>query len=163
MNWFYNLKTARKLALGFGLCLTLAVLVGIVAITRMAQMNRISADIVSNSLERRRGACDDSRHSARQFRIVEYRHAAELSRPPKRTRPETDLTTGAGRRRQSAQRLSGARMTDPADTQNFNELQAEWQKYVAMKDALLVVSRNNDTKQGAATPERADEGRSFFG
>ncbi len=31
------------------------------------------------------------------------------------------------------------------DRQNFNTLQSEWQKYVAMKDALLVVSRKNDT------------------
>ena len=50
MNWFVNLRIAHKLALGFGLCLSLAVLVGVVAITRMAQMNKASGNIVSGSL-----------------------------------------------------------------------------------------------------------------
>ncbi len=32
LNWFVNLKTAYKLALGFGLCLSFAVLISGVAI-----------------------------------------------------------------------------------------------------------------------------------
>ncbi len=56
MNWFFNFKTARKLALGFGLCLTLAVLVGGVAITRMAQMNKISESIRLRLPGRSRGS-----------------------------------------------------------------------------------------------------------
>ena len=50
MNWFSNLKTGRKLALGFGTCLLLALTVGVVALSRMAQMNRLEKEITEVSL-----------------------------------------------------------------------------------------------------------------
>ena len=147
MNWLYNLKIARKLALGFGLCLGLAVLVGVVAITRMAQMNKISENIVSDSLNGVE-ALGQFQAGARQFRTIEYRHVLSFT-PADMDKAEADMAKqqdDADKALKSYQTV----LSDPTDTKNFNDLQTAWQKYVAMKDALLVLSRKNDTKQCAA-------------
>ena len=143
MNWFYNLKTARKMALGFGLCLTLAVLVGAVAISRMAQLNKISENIISDSLAGVE-ALAGVQAGAREFRTIEYRHALSFT-PGEMAKAEVDLTKAQDDTDKSLKAYQDA-LADPEDTKNFNALQSEWQKYVVMKDAFLVVSRKNDDK-----------------
>jgi methyl-accepting chemotaxis protein len=147
MKWLYNLKTARKLTLGFGLCLGLSILVGVVAITRMAQMNKISENIVSDPV-----VCFETlaqfQGDARQFRIIEYRHALS-STPAEWDQAEADMTKSQSGTDKALKAYQDT-LNDPTDTKNFNDLQTEWQKYVAMKDALLVISRKNDDKQCAA-------------
>ena len=147
MNWFYNLKTSRKMALGFGLCLALAVLVGVVAISRMAQMNKISRDVLSNSLVGVE-ALSDVQAGARQFRTIEYRHVLSFT-PSDKSQAEADLTKAQADTEKSLKAYQDG-LTDPEDTKNFNHLQTEWQKCAAMKDALLAASRSNDARQSAA-------------
>jgi methyl-accepting chemotaxis protein len=147
MNGFYNLKTAHKLLLGFGLCLALSVMIGVVAITRMAQMNMVTSHILSDTLTGSQ-ALGDFQAAARQVRIVEYRHA--LSYTPKDwDQAESDITKSEGDVQGALATYQGA-ISDPIDTQNFNTLQTEWQKYEAMKAPLLALSRNNDDKACAA-------------
>ncbi len=147
MNWFYNLKTARKLALGFGLCLSLAVLVGTVSIMRMAQMYKISQSIISDSLAGVE-ALAGIQANARQFRTVEYRHALS-STPAEWDAAETDMNA-AQNDTDKALTLYQGTVLDPVDKQNIDNLQAEWQKYVAMKSEFLAVSHSNDDKKCAA-------------
>ena len=147
MKWLYNLKTAHKLALGFGLCLALAVLVGVVAINRMAQMNKISESIVSDSLDSVE-ALGNFQAAARQFRTIEYRHVVSFT-PADMDKAEADIATEQDKADKALKQYQ-ATLDDPTDTKNFNDLQSEWQKYVAMKDTLLPISRKNDTKQCAA-------------
>ncbi len=147
MNWFANLKTAHKLALGFGLCLLLTALVGGIAVARMGQMNTISEKIRSDSLSGSE-SIGQFQANARQFRTVEYRHAL-AGNAAEMAAAEADLTkakTGAEAALQGYQ----SSCTDPVDAKNLKDLQVEWQKYVAMQDALFVVSRKNDFKQCAA-------------
>jgi CHASE3 domain sensor protein len=144
MNWFYNLKTAHKLALGFGLCLGLAILVGVVAITRLTQLNKTSENILSDTVVGVE-ALNGIQAGARQFRIIEYRHALS-STPAEWDQAEADMTKSQSDTDKALKAYQDA-LTDPTDTKNFNDLQTEWQKYVAMKDALLVVSRKNDDNQ----------------
>lgn len=147
MNWFYSLKTARKLALGFGLCLALAVLVGVVAISRMAQMNKITEELTSNSLPSLK-ALADFQADAQQFRTVEYRHALAKS-PAEMDRAEADMAKDQDQADKALRDYQGT-LDGPVDTQNFHALQAEWQKYVSMKDALIGLSRKNDFQQCGA-------------
>ncbi len=146
MNWFANLKTAYKLALGFGLCLLLAVLVGGVAITRMTQMNKISENIISDSLDGVEYLAQ-FQAGARQFRTVQYRHALSTT-PADKAAAEADIAKAQD---QADKAIKGYQSTviDPTDRQNINDLQSQWQKYVAMQPALLVVSRKDDVKQCA--------------
>ena len=80
MNWFYNLKVARKLALGFGVCLVLAVLVGGLAIQRMAQMNTVTDNVLNDSLVSvtKLGTFGSE---FKQTRILEYRFVLKAQMP----------------------------------------------------------------------------------
>ena len=146
-NLFLNLKIARKLALGFGLCLALAVLVGGVALSRLAEMDRISGSLVSGSLAGVE-ALSDIQAGARQFRTIEYRHVLSLT-PADKAQAEADLTKAQAKTDKALTAYQEA-LANPTDTRNFNGLQDEWQKNVALKGALLAASRRNDTKQAAA-------------
>ena len=155
MNWFYNLKTAHKLAVGFGLCLTLAVLVGTVAIIRMTQMNKISQNIISDSVDGLL-ALGSAEAGIRQFRTVEFRHVLSFT-PAEKAQADTDL---AAAQDSADKALTAYQSTiiDPADKQNWAALQTEWQKYVAMKDALLTASRKKRRQAVRGPAERAAEG-----
>ena len=147
MTWFYNLKIARKLALGFGLCLLFTVLVGTIAISRMAQLNKISKNIVSDSVDGLL-VLDKADSNMHQYRIVEFRHSLSLSLADK-DKAESDMTQSQADADQGIKDYD-ATIISPQDRQNLGELQTEWRKYVAMTDALLIASRKHDTKQCAA-------------
>ena len=80
MNAFYNLKTAYKLALGFGLCLALAVITAAVSLSRMAQLNQLTRTLNADAVVSL-GDLTDFSGPMRQFRITEYR--AVLNNNPK--------------------------------------------------------------------------------
>ena len=147
MNWFYDLKTARKLALGFGLCLLFTVLVGTIAISRMAQMNQISKNIISDSVDGLL-VLIKANSSMRQYRNVEFRHSMSLT-PADKDKDELEITKCQADANQAIKDYE-VTITAPQDKQNLGELQTEWQKYVAMTDGLLIASRKNDTQQCAA-------------
>ena len=147
MTWFYNLKTARKFALGFGLSLAFALLIGVIALSRMAQMNGVSEDIVSHSLSGVE-ALNDFQEGAGRFRCVEFQHALSFT-PSEMDRAEAELTVAQAGADKSLEDYQGT-LTDPTDKKNFNDLQDEWHQFVAMKGALLVVSRKNDTRRCSA-------------
>lgn len=134
MNWFYNLKTARKLALGFGLCLALAVLIGVVAITRMAQMNRKAATLAAGTSRGMRALVAFSA-PMRQFRITEYR--AALNNDPAKL--ATDEARLALLRAEAEQGLAayGSAAAAPEDRANFEALKASWAQYLALHDREL--------------------------
>src|SRR5689334_18786467 len=50
MKWFSNLKMAAKLALGFGLCLLLALIQGVTAIRGQAAMHNSAVDLYKHQL-----------------------------------------------------------------------------------------------------------------
>ena len=82
MNWFYNLKIARKLAFGFGLCLLLNAVVVTVAIVRMREMNSISKSIISDSVVGLL-AMQKMQGSISQYRIVEFKYITSASESDK--------------------------------------------------------------------------------
>ena len=106
MNWFINLKTAGKLALGFGLCLALAILVGTVAVTRMAQMNKITKDLYSDTVAGL-DALGKFNAAARQFRTVEYRHVLSFS-PTDMDQAEGDILKAEGDAEKALQDYQGS-------------------------------------------------------
>ncbi|KAF1047859.1 MAG: Methyl-accepting chemotaxis protein I [Herbaspirillum frisingense] len=50
MNWFYNLKIARKLILSFAAVIILTVILGVFAIRQLKEVNQASTDIATNWL-----------------------------------------------------------------------------------------------------------------
>ena len=143
MNWFNTLKTAGKLTLGYGLCLALALTVGVVAITRMAQMNTIAQTLVSDSVAGLE-ALDTFNAAARQYRTIEYRHVLSFT-DPDRQKAEADLAKAQGDAQKGLDSYQASILKDD-DRRNFQAMAGEWQKYTAMWAALKPLSRRNDTK-----------------
>ena len=135
MNAFYNLKTARKLMLGFGLCLTLSVLIGIIAITRMARINA-AAQMLNVDTVQGLGLLTDFSAPMRQYRTTEYR--AVLNNDPK-TYPK-DENRLAELRQATIKPLAdyAATVQSPEDRTNITALTALWNQYLAIHDQQLV-------------------------
>jgi methyl-accepting chemotaxis protein len=141
LNWLYNLKTAQKMAIGFGLCLSLATAVGVVAITRLAQLNTISSNIVSDSLKGEE-ALGGFQSAFKQLRIYQYREVMD------RTAPEMDVDeqlqdAEEGKANKALQDYS-ASIYYPQDRDNFTKLSDAWNIYVPLQDKLRPLARKND-------------------
>ena len=147
MNWFYNLKTARKLALGFGLCLALAVLVAGVAISRMAQMNKMSdgliADCIPSDLD-----CGQMLYHVTRFRQLQYRHLV--------TQDAQGMAAIEGLMQKEQQGMDatlddyGKTIDSEEDRHNYENVKADWAAYLQSQQEFLPLSRANRTKEGAA-------------
>lgn len=149
MNWFYNLKIARKLALGFGLCLLFAVLVGTVAIVRMTQMNALCQHI-TNSSTARIITLSKFNTSVRQFRLHEFQHCIAQDKPTMQ-REEGKMQVeqdNADASLAAYEKLCSA--TQPEDRQNLDALQADWKHYLEVHQTFLPISRRDDNKHSQA-------------
>ena len=144
MTWFVNLKMAYKLWLGFGVCLGLAVVVGVVAVVKMAHMSELSQDIVCDSVDGLE-ALGRFQVAGGQFRTLQYRHAIQ-SDAVDRAKDEDEI-----RKEQAIadQALSdyGATVIDPVDRRNLSELQSEWQSYERMTDESTTRSHSKSDEQ----------------
>ncbi len=135
MNWFRNRKTAQKLVLGFGLCLALALLVGVVAITRLAQENQITRGVVSDPLAGTQALAeiiDASRH----LRTLEFQTTIETDAAAK-AGFENDIQKALGQM-QTGLSDYGSSIHDPTDQRNFDGLSSSWQLYLTMHETRLV-------------------------
>jgi methyl-accepting chemotaxis protein len=147
MNWFSNLKTGRKLALGFGTCLLLALTVGAVALSRMAQMNRLEKEITEVSLTGIKTlAVADA--AMRQVRILEYRHVL--------TDEAAAMDKIEGLMNAQQERIGAAlddyerSIVDAEDRKNLDTLKGHWERYQTLHQKVLQLGRRNDTRRGAA-------------
>jgi methyl-accepting chemotaxis protein len=147
MNWFGNLKIAHKLALVFGLCLLLFFIVGAMAVARMAQMNRVSEEIVHNAFA---GTSDLAKFDGpcRQYRIVQYRNVLSATDQDK-DKAEADLKRFGGQA-EVALDAYGKHADSPDDRRNFDQLKTDWDDYLSNTDQLLALSRQNKTRECAA-------------
>jgi methyl-accepting chemotaxis protein len=141
MTWFYNLKIAQKLALGFGLCLMLAALIGGIAISRMAQMDSTSSMLNRQTVA---GLVALERFSApiRQFRTTEYRAVLSDSDQDQWQKDEARLTTLRSDAEQGLEDY-GKSVTETDDKQRYTKVTSEWHSYLAMHDGQLVPTLNS--------------------
>lgn len=145
MNTFYSLKTAHKLALGFGLCLAFAVLTGVVAVTRMARINA-AAEMLNTDTVEGLGSLANFSGPMRQFRTTEYR--AVLNNDPK-TYPKDEKRL-ADLRQATVKPLAdyGVTISYPEDRANYNALNTLWNQYLVLHDQQLVPAlKRGDAKQ----------------
>ena len=73
MMWFSHLKTVYKLVMSLGLCLAVALGVGIICLSRMARMNSTTESIISDALA---GTTRLAilRGDIKEFRLFQFRH-----------------------------------------------------------------------------------------
>lgn len=150
MNWFYNLKIARKLALGFGLCLVLAAAVGVIAIQRLAQMNTFSSSIAGDALVSVE-TLGKFTSEFKQTRILEYRFILKIQAPG----DEAKLAELQG---QADQALASYPADPGVDTQNYNTLKSSWSQY---KASITSVMQNVHAGNNAGALAEMKKSKSF--
>ncbi len=140
-KWIVNLKIAQKLSLGFGTCLTLALVIAGASITQMAQMNEVTHSIVSDSLKGEE-ALGKFQTAAECFRKFQYRFGLE------RTNIALDITQGLLDKTESEANddLSNYQKTvsDPQDSQNLQAVQTAWAEYLTYDQPYTALARKND-------------------
>ncbi len=147
MNGFRDLKTGHKFGLGFGLCLLLALIVGVVAVTRMAHLNALVRLIVTDTMggtERVSGLND----TVRQTRLYEYQHVNARTDGAKK-RAEGEMADEITESNKAIQGYS-ANADAPAEREKLNALKSAWGGYLADDRTLLTLSRAHQEGQAMA-------------
>ncbi len=152
MSWFQNLRTAAKLALGFGICLLLTVVVGTVALSRIGQMNHVTDTIANDDLPST-GQMAHLVNDIKQFRILESLHVlandkADLDRLEgnmKETQAAVDKDTDE----------YGKSISEAEDKTNFETLKTHWAAYLSEHQKVLVLARSNQDEKARLEMEGA--------
>jgi methyl-accepting chemotaxis protein len=127
-KWFSNLRLAWKLAIGFGLCLSLSGVVGWSALSGFATM-RGAMGVLTNDTIPGLIALNQFDASSRQARIYQYRIAG-ISDPVK----VQELVQKADESRAETEKGLedyGRIVLDPEDRENYAELKRLWTDYDA--------------------------------
>jgi len=135
------------MALGFGVCLAMANIIGIVAVMHMAQLNSISKMIASDSLK---CAVDAGRVQVAQavYRLTEYRLLLSKSDSDK-SGAYADLIADGPIVEKAIKDYSTV-ITDPVGQASITNVATEWQQYEAMNDQLIQFSKANNFASGYA-------------
>jgi methyl-accepting chemotaxis protein len=147
MQWFNNLKTGSKLALAFGVCLFLSIVVGVTAVSRMAQMNSSASLMNTDTIAGYKALLnivDDCQH----YRIYQYRYVVESD-----SERVGDLTPRMTDRRQKiTDGLSkyGDSITQDEDRNNFEELKRRWSTYMDFDQQIKQAADRHADKDAEA-------------
>ncbi len=161
MKWFLNLRTGRKIGVGFGLATAVALLVGTIAISRMAQMDAITHKITSDPMPGL-ATVGQMWSSARQYRIRQLRHTMYTD-PAKKASIAADAQKAANEVDTYLAQYEKT-IDDPQDRKNFDELKGAWTTYLAFSPRIWALSKQGDAKAavGILDGEAGDHFRSKF-
>lgn len=145
MNAFRNLKTAHKLALGFGLCLALAALISSVAISRIQALSAVTQDIAGSGISGIRSVGEiDAGTNALQS--LEFRHVASTT-PAEKHDTEARMTDEIGSVQDAVAEYEKKSEDPGEDTNDVDAFKEMWAKYLALHQQMLPLSRGNHNKQ----------------
>jgi methyl-accepting chemotaxis protein len=147
MTWFTNLKTAYKLAAGFGLCLLIGLAVGLLALNRMSRMNAITTDIATNTLTGFE-TLRQFEFAMAEFRSAEYHHLASDSAMA-RGELESEMDQERAQVEKSLTDYDAAADTGE-DKQNVATLKQGWAHYLSLHAQMLANSQGNHTSEALA-------------
>ncbi|BDI30200.1 hypothetical protein CCAX7_22510 [Capsulimonas corticalis] len=143
MQWFLNRKTAHKLSIGFGLCVLLTTIMGIVGIALMTHMTHLGESIVTDSLTSTEHLAQ-FHVNARRMRTMEFQMAlAENAAGRAKFVKDSDT---AQAKAQEGLDAYGAGVDDPADRQNYETLKTTWTDYLSGHTTLIQLMDTNDHK-----------------
>jgi methyl-accepting chemotaxis protein len=147
LNVLSNLKIAHKLVVCFGLCVLLSTVNGIIALQRMSDLNKVSADILTNALNGVESLGDFQKEMS-LYRCIAYRHIT-ISTAFDKTNAEVDLARAESKADQDLNDYE-ARITSPDDRHNFDELKSLWTSYASDQATVLPVSRTGNEQAAGA-------------
>ena len=147
MNWFFNLKTVHKLVIGFGLTLVFSGAISVLAIVRMAGMYAITGNIITGTIAKVEYLADLN-SASRQFRTQTAQHLL-VSTASAKAGYEAEMVLSSGKAQRALDQYNSS-CASAIDKRNFDLLNADWQDYLAMSHALILLSRQNDDKEAVA-------------
>jgi methyl-accepting chemotaxis protein len=139
MLWFANLKTAYKLALGFGTCISLCVLVSVAALTALSNIERLTTRIATEPLPRGVLIAGMTQYT-RQVRTREFQHLLERGDDGKQRFENQIAQSQSDMRNAFVDYRSMCKSA--ADTQRLEAFQQVWTDYTALNDEAIHLSRN---------------------
>ena len=147
MQWFANLKTAAKLAIGFGLGIVLILIVGEMAFSGMGRMDKATENLITDPIP---GLLTTAKmiDDMKQFRLFEFRHF--LMTDEAGMRQVEDMLHK--KQAQVQEDLNGydKTITAPDDRANFDKLKAQWGEYLTLNTRLLSARSRGDEKAARA-------------
>jgi methyl-accepting chemotaxis protein len=142
MDWLKNLKIGSKLAMGFGLSMLLVIIVGGISINNLATLNTEANNIYHDSLVAT-GTTARIISTMKEFRLLEWLHIVTTD-DNARNGLESQMTAKAGEMDGLLNDYAkGIHFAD--DRTNFNSLKSSWTDYKGLNDAIITLSRMNDT------------------
>ncbi|MDY7578222.1 methyl-accepting chemotaxis protein [Herbaspirillum sp. RTI4] len=155
MNWFYNLKIARKLILTFLVVVAFAVGVGIFALSELNNVNRAATDISSNWLPSIR-TLSDIKLSLSRIRSAEFQHIT-ASKPEQIQSIDADLL-GLNAALIEQQKRYAIDISEPEEKALYPEIEKAIESLRKTEKLITTLSREgkkaeaNDILRGEATP-----------
>lgn len=146
MKWFLNLKIGTKLGVGFGLCVFLSIVMGMVSLSKMSAMDGNTKMIVSDALQGT-AVIGKLADNMRKYRAYEFNHV--LMDDAQRPVAEEGLRTTAA----AVDKLLDAYEKDaflPEDKTAATELKHRWNAYKSETDKQLATDRKADLKVSSA-------------
>ncbi len=138
MGWFYNLKTGVKLAIGFGVCIVLAAVVGVWSVRALKQSESGFKTMAEKVLPNMVTSADIS-EAIQIFRAYEYRHlllrdAAEKQKIEQTLNEQQDKVEKL--LQQYAQNIH-----DQEEKKLLEELEGYWKGYLPYHERIIALSK----------------------
>jgi CHASE3 domain sensor protein len=137
MKWFLDLRVGVKLALGFGVCLALALVAGGAAMQKMSLMNSNTSSISGESIT---GIVSMAKflNDQKEYRIKLLKFV--ITRDPQTMKTLKDQSSNL--RQQTDQDLQDYAPTikDSKDQENYNRLKDLWQVVCAFEKPTIPMS-----------------------
>jgi len=149
MNWFYNLKIAKKLLLSFLVVIALTAVLGIFSILQLTKVNQASTEIATNWLPSIRLGLQMQASLAR-FRVSELQHILS-SDEADMLEAEKVMQTRLGLLRKDEAAYE-ALVSEPEEKVIFPQFKQTIEQYLAESKKVLTLSREG----------KKDEARALF-
>jgi methyl-accepting chemotaxis protein len=154
MGWFNNLRIGRKLGLGFGAVLMLAIGVGVLALLQISKMNSNTIDLGTNWMP-----------SIETISRLRFESSAErrwelnyLMSPDKAAvRREMEISVGG---MAQAEKEYEPMISSDEERHLYQEFRSSWDKHSVVKDRMLELADQGKQKEAEALS--ASEGVSSF-
>lgn len=147
MRWFYNLKTAFKLAIGFGFCIFLMAIQGLFAINKMAAVNRTAADLETNWMPSVRYLSEMNTNTS-DFRVAELQHILSEKKEEMDAR-EQEMTAVLDRFNKTQEAYLPL-ISSPEEKRLHDQFTQQWANYMIEHEKVLALSRQNKNVEATA-------------
>ena len=141
MTWFYNLKTGRKLAVGFGLCFALMIVNSVFVVSRMAAMNTESNAVITHAVSSL-STLARMIAATRRYRTIEFQHLA-VATPAQYAQLENEMGDAASEADAAIGDYAKS-SNSQTDQANLQILRQQWQQVQSGSSQVLALSRKGD-------------------